>query len=135
MPRGGARPGAGRKPKIAAPVQAAPAPAGFAPDGVKVPEAPRAWPFGTETAPESTLESEEQPVSNLAPLDYLLQVMRGETGADEKTRLQAAALAAPFVHVKAVDRSKKADTADAAQKAASGRFAAPVTPPRLVVSR
>jgi phage terminase small subunit len=86
-------------------------------------------------APESTPESEEQPVSNLAPLDYLLQVMRGETGADEKTRLQAAALAAPFVHVKAGDRGKKDETADAAKKASTGRFAAPVTPPRLVVSR
>lgn len=121
MPRGGARPGAGRKPN--------PKPAAKVPvekpetdaDGFKTDPA---WPFGQArpSAPD---------LSALMPLDYLLSVMR-DVGADEKTRIQAAQLAAPYIHAKKDAAGKKEQRQGAAEKAA-GKFA-PAAPPRLAAT-
>lgn len=139
-PRGGARPGAGRKKKVPA---AAPAPAevvAFAPTGVKTPDAPKEWPFGAvapEPAPPPAEPSEPaKPAAqpDLTPLDYLLSVVR-DTGEDTKVRIQAASIAAPFVHIKKGEAGKKDEAAEKAKKAGAGKFAAAAAPPRLVHSR
>jgi phage terminase small subunit len=102
---------------------AATLPVAFAPAGVKEPDSPEQWPFGT---------AEVKP-GKVSPLEFLLNMVNNPD-VDEKIRLQAAAIAAPFVHVKPV-ATKKEDAAEAAKKASEGRFAAPLTPPRLVVNR
>lgn len=137
MPRGGARPGAGRKRKVPlAPVLPTPAavaaslPAAFAPTGVKEPETPPQWPFGTEPP---AVETPKPEAGRISPLQFLLDMVNNPA-VDEKVRLQAAAIAAPFVHVKPV-ATKKEDAADAAKKAAGGKFSAPATPLRLVPAR
>ena len=56
----------------------------------------------------------------------MLKTMRDAT-ADERTRLEAAKAAAPFVHAKA-DGGKKARATEAARKIAEGRFAVPPGP-------
>lgn len=136
MPRGGARPGAGRKRKNPLPdaKPVAEKPTAVAPGGVKPPGA-EAWPFGTE--PEAAAEPAESPEEDvdptLSPLDYLLQVMRGQRKAD-KDRMAAAQLAAPYMHAKKGEAGgKKGEAADKAKAAGSGKFAA-AAPPRLVHS-
>lgn len=149
MPRGGARPGAGRKPKVRPPGEEAPAkttkpavapkPAGFSPNGVKVEGAPAGWPFGTTppapppvTAPAAPpAEAPAVDTSELQPLDYLLEVMR-DVEIDPRTRLQAAQLAAPYCHAKKGEGGKKAE-AHAKAKDAVGRFR-PSAPPKLVAA-
>lgn len=138
MPRGGARPGAGRKPdpnsvrsKAKAKREA------LTVDGVKTAAAPDSWPFGTlppsAAAPAPAPPPAPAPdLSELTPLDYLLEVMR-DIGQDERTRIQAAQLAAPYVHSKPAPGGKK-DAKNEAAKAVSGRFAT-TAPPRLVSSR
>lgn len=133
MPRGGARPGAGRprKPAAEKPAKTKAAPkAGFSEDGKKADDAPAGWPFGTEQVAD---EAEAQPyLSDLMPLDFLLAVMRN--GEESKSlRLQAATLAAPYCHAKKGEGGKKDEKADRAKKAATGRFAS-ATPPKLVAS-
>lgn len=121
MPRGGARPGAGRKSTKPA---AAKAPA-VDKDGFKT---DASWPFGqmrpAEPPPEPSL-------SELSPLDYLLSVMRDEE-QEVPRRLQAASLAAPYVHAKKGEGGKKDAKADAAKKVAS-KFS-PTAAPKLVVN-
>lgn len=127
MPRGGARPGAGRKPKQRPPevakdyVDAA---------GNKTAAAPKNWPFGkapVETEPEPKAED----LSDLQPLDYLLSVMR-DPNEEKGRRLQAATLAAPYVHPKKGEGGKKEQKKEAAEKVAS-RFT-PSAPPRLAAA-
>ena len=102
MPRGGTRPGAGRvadpnskrQKALAARAARAAAEAAFAPAGEKVPDAPKEWPFGTILA----VPAEWPDLSSLTPLDYLLSVVR-DPEAEQRIRIQAASIAAPFVHV------------------------------------
>lgn len=118
MPRGGARPGAGRKRK---PAPATPA-AGPVVDaqGYKTDAAPEGWPFGMEP-PAAPAPPED--LSSLMPLDYLLQVMRNPE-EDKARRMTAATIAAPYVHPKKGEVSKKAEAADAAKAAAgSSKYA------------
>lgn len=68
------------------------------------------------------------------PLAFLKAVMN-DLELDAALRVRAAIAAAQYEHAKKGEGGKKDETADAAQKAATGRFAAPVTPPRLVVNR
>lgn len=128
MPRGGARPGAGR-PKKSAPADAPkPAtPAKKRPSASKTEALPLDadgyktdpnWPFGQERPPAPPPPKD---LSNLMPLDFLLQVMRDEE-EDSRLRIQAAQIAAPYVHAKKGDAGKKAEKQEAAQKAAGGRF-------------
>lgn len=117
MPRGGARPGAGRKPTKPKEVKAPKVDmAGFKTDP--------SWPFGQQL-PEPP---PKQDLSGLTPLDYLLSVMRDEL-EEKPRRMQAASLAAPFVHAKKGESGKKEDRAAAAKQVA-GRFT-PGAPPRL----
>jgi phage terminase small subunit len=144
MPRGGARPGAGRKPKPRAPDEAPAklrvrAPKAFAPKGEKAPDAPSGWPFGTggqaADSASSPGQAPEVPAADptLMPLDYLLQVVRNPL-ADDKLRIQCAAIAAPFCHAKKGEAAgKKIERQGAADAAAGGKFK-PATPPKLVVN-
>lgn len=106
MPRGGARPGAGRKPKA------------------KGAEAPNAAVVCAARPPDADL-------SDLTPLDYLLSVVR-DPGSDQRVRIQAASIAAPFVHMKKGEGGKK-DGQAAAAKQVAGRFSASA-PPKLVAA-
>jgi phage terminase small subunit len=138
MPRGGARPGAGRKPKNrgdAPGAKPAATKTGHSPAGKKLPGTPAGWPFGTEEPAAPAPAPAEPPaapeVSALSPLDYLLSVVR-DVGADEKTRLQAAAIAAPFVHAKPAPIGKKEQRQEDAKKVGS-KFAASA-PPKLAAA-
>ncbi|HWT21649.1 MAG TPA: hypothetical protein VN280_22330 [Variovorax sp.] len=73
----------------------------------------------------------EPSLSELSPLDYLLSVMRDEE-QEVPRRLQAASLAAPYVHAKKGEGGKKDAKADAAKKVAS-KFS-PTAAPKLVVN-
>lgn len=129
MPRGGARPGAGRPRKQPAEAPAkkkAPPKKDAVPpvdsDGYKTDPN---WPFGQERPPEP------EDLSGLMPLDFLLQVMR-DPEEDKGRRMQAATLAAPYCHPKKGESGKKEQKADAAKKVA-GRFTA-AAPPKLVAA-
>jgi len=150
MPRGGARPGAGRKrdpnsanaKRIAARAarQAQELARQLTTDGVKNPDAPASWPFGTKPpgAPEPVAEiakpaegeSELKPgPADELPVAAMLRVMREST--DPRLVLMAATAAAPYLHPKKAPISAKAE--GGAEKKPS-RFAPPA-PPRLVSSR
>ena len=124
MPRGGARPGAGRKPK-ATPASACPP---VTKNGVK---ADPKWPFGhlekSQTAPPAVPEPSE-----LMPLDYLLQLVRDES-VDPRIRIQAATNAAPYCHPKKGE-AKKGSSAKAAGGEGGNKYAAR-SGPRLVSSK
>lgn len=101
---GGARPGAGRPRKN--PPPAAPAAA---------PEVPA-----------------EAPPERKEPLDFLMDVIN-DPKAPLSARVRAAVAAAQYKHTKTHDGGKKDAKADAAKKAAGGRFK-PAAPPKLVVN-
>lgn len=128
MPRGGARPGAGRKPKPesekASAKKRAKSPAGpmVDADGFKTDAAPKNWPFGKEPPPEPA------DLSNLTPLDYLLQVMR-DPKEDKARRMSAAQLAAPYVHAKKGEAKTKGEE----KPQPAGRFTRR-QPPQLVAA-
>jgi len=107
MPRGGFRPGAGRK-------------KGSTKEAV------------AEVSPASI--KREAKAAKLSPLEYMLRVMNDDA-ADEARRDRMAQAAAPYVHAKPGDavKGKKEQAQEEAEKVASGRFA-PRTPPRLVVN-
>ena len=105
MPRGGARVGAGRKPKGGA---------------GRAPEVPTTPPPSAATNPEET------------PLEYMLRVMR-DPGVDDARRDRLAVAAAPFLHPKIGEGGKKDQEKDRAADAATGKFAA-LPAPRLVSS-
>lgn len=139
MPRGGARPGAGRKPKERAPGEAAPAKkprkaaapaAGYAPAGEKLPGTPESWPFGTEAQAPAAPPAPQVDTSELTPLDYFLGLMRDPL-ADEKLRFQAAAQALPYMHPKKGEAGKKAEKQDEANKVAS-KFGARPAPLKAI---
>ena len=145
MPRGGSRPGAGRKPKAAtadkqATPKAAPAkkprPKAEAPyvdaDGVRTEHAPDNWPFGRKPPPEPPPEKPKADLSELMPLDFLLQVMRDEE-EEKGRRIQAATLAAPYCHPKKGETSKKDEAAAKAKAAGAGKFSRR-EPPKLVAA-
>jgi phage terminase small subunit len=124
MPRGGSRPGAGRKPKTK-PQDAPAAKPVVDAAGFKTEEAPENWTFGKEPPKES-----ESPVdlSKQTPLDFLLQVMR-DPQEDKGRRMQAASLAAPYCHPKKGESTKKAEAEEKARAAGAGRFATRKGPP------
>lgn len=128
MPRGGARPGAGRpKKQPAAPTKPA-AKKQVLPkldaDGYKTDPN---WPFGKQ-------EPEPPPdLSGLMPLDYLLEVMRDPT-EERGRRMQAATLAAPYCHPKRGESSGKKEEAAAKSKAAAAGKFGRREPPKLVAA-
>ena len=108
MPRGGARPGAGRKKGGTAAAVAA-------------------------TKPRAI--NRDAKAAGMTPLAYMLSVMN-DREADETRRDRMAQAAAPYVHAKADDtaKGKKEQAQEAAQEiAASGKFA-PRRAPKLVVN-
>lgn len=133
MPRGGARPGAGRPKKVqplpeAATQSKAPAKRELPKvdaDGFK--DDP-SWPFGKQRPAEPDPPPD---LSNLMPLDYLLEVMR-DPEEERGRRMQAATLAAPYCHPKKGESGKKEEKAAAAKRIAN-RFA-PAAPPRLAAA-
>lgn len=125
MPRGGARPGAGRKPSK----PKAETPSRVDKDGFKTDPS---WPFGKERpAVEPLPAPPEQDVTNTSPLDYLLQVMRDQN-EDKGRRMQAAIQAAPYMHAKKGEAGKK-EQKDAAAKKVASKFTAGA-PPKLVAA-
>src|SRR5437868_1170727 len=99
MPRGGARPGAGRKPNPdsvrskARAARAAKAPAAqMTVDGAKKPDTPESWPSGTKPAGAevpSAPAAAPQLENELDALTYLQRIYRDPT-EDPKARFQAA---------------------------------------------
>lgn len=64
----------------------------------------------------------------MTPLDYMLTVMRNPE-ADQARRDRMAMAAAPFIHGKPGEQSKKAERQENAEKAAEGgRFGVPSAP-------
>ena len=100
MPRGGARPGAGRPRKHPKPDS---------------PEPQKQKPPGPSGPP-------------VQPLEYMLGVMN-DPDANPELRARMAVAAAPYVHPKIGEQGKKDQKNDAAKKVAA-RFAAPAPPPR-----
>jgi phage terminase small subunit len=131
MPRGGSRPGAGRKAdpnsgrQQAAAKRAAPAKA-IAPSGEKDARAPASWPFGTAQ------EKEPELLSSLTPLDYLLSLVQNPK-EDKRIRIQAATIAAPYVHPKKGEGTGKKEQQAAAAKQVASRFSTGA-PPKLVAA-
>lgn len=108
MPRGGRRAGAGRPRK--------------GQERPRKPKAPKlALPIvGTPGASPRVVAGRKN------PLEYMLDVMN-DPGADEKRRDYMAVAAAPYMHPK-VEKGKKQEKQEGAERAAAGRFA-PAPPP------
>lgn len=104
---GGARPGAGRKPKAKPPAESA-----------------------NGTAKGKAGEPAPLPVTD-EPLAFLLAVQNDAT-VDIRQRIRASIAAAQYKHTKRGDGGKRDEAADRAKKAGAGKFAPP-QPPRLVV--
>lgn len=103
--RGGARPGAGRKPKKLEP---------------------------KEDVKEVILEgSELLDGKERDPLEFLLLV-QNNPAVDPRLRVRAAIAAAQYLHTKTHDGGKKEAKDETAKKVASGRFA-PKAPPSLKI--
>jgi hypothetical protein len=137
MSRGGARPGAGRKPdpnSARSRAKAAKATNSIgltAPDGAKVAAAPDSWPFGTRPPVADPAAPPAPPpvalTGNETPLEAMLKIMR--ESSDDRTRLQAAVAAAPYVHGKMMPGKV---AGDGKEKKAPSRFSAAVAPLRVV---
>lgn len=141
MPRGGSRPGAGRKPKpetiakrskpAARPVEE------FAPTGKKKAGTPASWPFGTADQPEvpaaGAAQDDEPVLSFETPLEYWQHVLK-DPKASKSDKHSAAFAMAPYVHPKLAPVGKKDGAQDAAKKAGQGKFRAAPAPPKLVAA-
>lgn len=111
MPRGGARVGAGRKPK------------------------PRPEPVLHPAIAKAALGAEKPPVGDPgAPVDMLKLLQDVALGRVNATPIQvrAAIAAVQYTHTKKHDGGKKEDQAAAAEAAAAGRFGARAAPLKLV---
>jgi hypothetical protein len=128
---GGARPGAGRKPKAKAPA------ANQTPQtpGVKVTQEPQAHGGSLKRAkakqPDQTSALNDGKTRD--PLTFL-ELVINDPQAPLKDRIRAAVAAAQYRHTKRHDGGKKEDTAGKAKEAATGRFSAPAVPPRLAAA-
>lgn len=114
---GGARPGAGRKPKVAPKAQ----------QSVSVELEPQGHGGALKRAKAEPVEQEEKDM-----LQFLQDVALGRTNATS-LQVRAAIAAVQYTHTKSGDGGKKDAAADKAKKAAAGRFAQKA-PPRLVVN-
>jgi phage terminase small subunit len=126
---GGARPGAGRKPKAKAGQSANSA-------GPRATVELEAQPHGgalkRSHAPEVDPAEALMDGTKREPLDFL-ELVLNTPGAPLKDRIRAAIAAAQYRHTKRGDGGKKDETADKAKKAASSnRFRAAAAPLALV---
>lgn len=97
--------------------------------------------MGRSVVVNSTMKSEQPqgdpdpyiPAAADDPMDFLKGVMQ-DLVADPKLRIDAAKALLPYIHGKVAEGGKKEQKADAAKKAATGRFrtGAPPTPLRSV---
>ena len=119
--RGGARPGAGRKPLAKVVLNIAP------------PPMDETEPV-TELGPEPELEAMPltDMISHKDPKTFLIALMN-DPAADVRIRSDAAKALMPFVHAKLGEGGKKEKEADLAKKIAKGKFA-PSAPPKLVAN-
>lgn len=118
MPRGGYRPGSGRKKKALVSTEAA----------------PRAEAAKASAGPSPADIVAAAAAYGLTPLEYALQVMNNPE-ADQARRDRMCAVAMPFCHPKAElgAAGKKEEREAAAAKAATGKYATPPAP-KLVVN-
>ena len=144
MPRGGARPGAGRKPK---PKPEIAKPEGFTDgEGVRADTAPADWPFGTKSPDPAEPSAEPAaaapvvtPLADVKPqtAHEFLKGLYQDAAEDVRVRIQAAVAALPYEEAKLMPKGKRGDKAapGGVDKAAGpSRFGA-LAPPRLVSSR
>jgi hypothetical protein len=130
MPRGGYRPGAGRKAdpakkaaREAAKTAKAREPHGYTTEtGEKAPDAPKDWPFGREPA-----ESVDPKRSFATPMEYWLHVLADPESTPSAKHAAAYAMA-PYVHAKVAPSAKKEEAAAKSKKAAGGKYAASRSP-------
>lgn len=88
--------------------------------------------LSVELKAELTDEKVKVEVTNLDPLEYMLKVMN-DPKVDDRTRLTAASLAAPYVHPrKGEGAGKKQDKEERAKAAGKGKFAPSAPPIKLV---
>lgn len=112
MPRGGYRPGAGRKPKGQSPVAQAVDAAKVAVVAARVKGKPGPKPKVAAARPRALT------IQGQTPLEYLLSVMN-DPSHDEGTRTRAAIAAAPYVHERADNKARgKKEAAEAAAQSA-----------------
>lgn len=128
MPRGGARIGAGRKPKDPS------KPRRIRKKAVRTAESTQLAPSMTMAEPPEDLPSNTltNVVVELQPLDYMLLVINDKTATQDR-RDRLAIAAAPFVHGKVAEAGIKTVRTTAAKKASAGKFA-PSAAPKLVVN-
>ena len=117
---GGARPGAGRKPKAAAAVKSAKG------EAVTVTLEPQAC--------GGALKRSNAKSVLLAEMDMLAMLQAVALGKVEASTIQvrAAIAAVQYTHVKRADGGKKDDQHDAAKKAGAGKFGASAPPLKVV---
>jgi phage terminase small subunit len=118
--RGGARPGAGRPPRLAVKLFVPPPPAPSA----KLPPKTTAA-VGSVAAPAALPPHED-------PKVFLLALMNNQE-ADIKIRAEAAKALMPFTHAKPGEVGKKDERKEAAKKAGAGKFAQ-ASAPKLIVN-
>lgn len=119
---GGARPGAGRKPKAKPAEQVAAISAAQSPVS-------QAAPVGSEVLPAVRPLFDGK---TRTPIE-LLELAMNDPAVDVKDRIRAAVAAAQYRHYKLGDGGKKDETEAKAKKASAGRFA-PKAAPKLVVN-
>lgn len=125
MPRGGARPGAGRKPKTPKVDKPAREPHAYtAANGEKTADAPKDWPFGKD--PDAK-EPEAPQLSFATPLEYWQYVLQNPA-ASASAKQTAAYSMAPYIHAKVAPAAKKEEAKGKAKKAAIGKFASQAAP-------
>ncbi len=117
MARGGYRPNSGRK-KIEKKVEIQ--------KGIKKPEKLE---LPDDMKPNA--EAAAMIDSTITPLSYLLSIVQ-DGCAEKADRVRAAALALPFCHAKVGEKGEKEKRGDNAERAASGKFAVPKAPLRMV---
>lgn len=115
MPRGGSRPGAGRPRK----------------GEERTAKAVLASAAALPANPPAKDDESPAALADLTPLDYLLSIVR-DPGKDQRLRMQAASIAAPYCHPRQGEGGKK-DAKQAAAKQVAGRFAQ-AAPPKLVAA-
>jgi phage terminase small subunit len=125
---GGARPGAGRKPKAKAAKSANSA----GPQAtVELEAQPHGGALKRSHAPEIDPAAALMDGTKREPLEFL-ELVLNLPAAPLKDRIRAAIAAAQYRHMKKGDGGKKDEQADKAKKAAGGRFRAAAAPLALV---
>jgi phage terminase small subunit len=124
--RGGARPGAGRKPAAKVVIKIAP------PEKIAKAQESSAIDDGPVSPVVDVPAPLVDALSHRDPKVFLLALMNDQE-ADVKLRSDAAKALMPFMHARVGESGKKDQKADEAKKAQAGKFA-PSAPPKLVAA-